>query len=168
MDDSLPHDNADLLNRIQSEWWVLLETMASLDERQLALAGEGQWTVKDHLAHLAAWEDYLLRHHFQGYPSEVVLETGRAAIESFDENVMNAVLQERNRHLTIQEITRRLEIAHAQVMAVLAEKEFDELLKPDPTDDIVSRPLLESIVYNTYEHYQEHLKTIRKIICIPC
>jgi len=160
----LPLDKADLLERIHREWSALLQTIEYLSHEQMTRPGAGRWSIYDHVAHLTDWERYLVRHHLRGCPSHDVLQIDPALLQPFDEDRINAILHERHRSRTVVEVMEDMHRTHAEVVAALETVGDSALENPGPADDLVSRPLLESIVYNTYEHYQEHLKAIWSIV----
>ena len=45
---------------IEKGWSALTALVDSLGPGDLELKGDGQWAVKDHLAHIAAWEQSLI------------------------------------------------------------------------------------------------------------
>ena len=50
-----------LLDNIQAEYNRLESLLAPLSEEQLTTPGvNGPWSIKDNIAHLTAWQDYLL------------------------------------------------------------------------------------------------------------
>ena len=49
-----------LLERVDTSWNELSELVAKLGPDGLARTGPDGWAVKDHLAHVAAWEHSLL------------------------------------------------------------------------------------------------------------
>ncbi len=58
-----PEDKDELLERIQRQWAAQERPIGGLGDPQLTTrAQDGGWSVKDHLAHLAAWEQRLLAH----------------------------------------------------------------------------------------------------------
>ena len=50
-------EKAILLQRIEASWASLDELTAELTQAQRTTAGPDGWSVKDHLAHLALWDD---------------------------------------------------------------------------------------------------------------
>ncbi len=156
-----PKTKDELLERIQVNWAALIEEVNQLSTDQLEYAQPGQWSVKDHLAHLAAWERYLVQHHFLGQPSHIVLKVDPGELVNFNEDRMNAIFQIRFHKDPPDWVLAELQAAHEETLQTLESGRFEDWLMPGRYDDLVNRPLLESIVSNTYEHYQEHLKTIR-------
>ncbi len=159
----MPQDRAELLIRIRRGWSTLLQEVADLALDQMLRAAPGEWSIKDHLAHLAAWERYLLLHHLQGHPSTEVLQISAAEAAAFDIDRMNAILRERSREQPADEVFAELHRNHARLLAALETLDEAALAHPGPADDLVDRPLVESIAGNTYEHYPEHLAAMRAL-----
>jgi hypothetical protein len=61
--DTFPATKAELMARIEREWAVLQALLAQVSEEQMEAPGADGWSVKDQVAHLAAWERHLLLHH---------------------------------------------------------------------------------------------------------
>ncbi len=163
-DTSIPRDGADLKARIDAAWTALLATVEPLTAEQMSRHSAGAWSVKDNLAHLAEWEQFMLGYHLRGEPPHAVMQMDRATFEQLDEDGINAVLYNRNKDRPAAEVLEGLKRSHAQVMSVLQQTSFADLMKPHFPDDPQRRPLLNWVAGNTYEHYAEHRAGIEKII----
>lgn len=160
---SLPKDKAELTNRIQREWSALLRTVENLSYGQMTRPGPGGWSVKDNLAHLSEWEQFLLRNQFQGHRPDEALQVNRATLEQSNEDLLNAILFERNRDRSLSDILADLHDTHAQLLAALEQMPGSDLTKLTYAIGPEARPVIVWVVYNTYEHYEEHRKTIQAI-----
>lgn len=160
----LPKDQADLLNRIQSEWSLLMSAVEPVSPEQMSRPGDGGWSIKDNLAHLAAWEQFMLRHYLQGEPTYEAMQIDEATLKNLDENGINDVLFRRNQPRSAAEVMSGLKQTHEQVVNELNRTPFSRLMSPVSADDPQKRPLMLWITGNTYEHYLEHRKTIEKMI----
>jgi len=161
---SLPKDKADLLVRIQREWSALMQTIEALTAGQMTISGTGGWSVKDNLAHLAAWEQFMLRCHLQGEPAHETLQIDKTTLKGLDENGVNAVLYERNKDRSAADVFDGLKRSHEQIQAALERIPFTDLMKPHYADDPEQRPLINWVIGNTYDHYQEHRRAIETIV----
>jgi len=157
---STPQDKADLLERIQAEWSALLRCIEPLSEAQLTRPGPGGWSVKDNLAHLTAWEQFMLRHYLHGQPAHAAMQMDAATYAGLDEDGLNAVLHERGRGRAVADVLADLHGTHQQVVATLEGTAFAELMHP-LAGDVQGRPVLAWVTGNTYEHYYEHRLTIQ-------
>jgi uncharacterized protein (TIGR03083 family) len=155
----------DLLERIRSSRAALDQAVGQLSERQLATPGpDGGWTVKDHLAHLAAWEHKLLA-MIQGQPGYVGLQVDAATYEQSNIDELNAILHERFKALSPAAALAESRQAYEQLMATIEALPAVDLGAPyapdDPDDD---RRMIDGIIDNTYDHYDEHRAAIEQIL----
>jgi hypothetical protein len=154
-----PKDKAELMARIEAEWAALLARIEGRSEEQMAVPDAGGWSAKDNLAHIAAWERILWLHHLQQVPTHEALQVDAAAIAGLDTDGLNAFLIERDRGRPLNDVLDDLHRTHRELMARLAEIPYADLLQPHFED--ASMPLMQWVVWDTYEHYQEHGAAIR-------
>ena len=145
--------------RIASEWAALQDVIGRLSEVQLTRPGrDGGWSIKDHVAHITGWEEYLLG-VLAHDPAHRAFGLDAATFETLDTDGLNARLYERSRHLPLQEVLVASKRTHQRVLESLAAVSDDDLgktiaaLAGDPSD---SRTLVWKVAANTYEHYAEH------------
>ena len=143
-----PTNTTELLTRIETEWDQLLAVVDQLSPAALTVPAEDGWSPKDQLAHLAHWEQWLLRHHMAGEPAHDVMQVDAQLLE---ERSLAAVLEELHR-------------GHAQVVNTLTALPFADLLRPRYADDPEARPLLGWVAGDTYEHYQEHREILARLL----
>ena len=159
-----PKDKTELLGRIQREYNLLLQTVQKLSPEQATRLGSSGWSVKDNLAHLAAWEQLMLRSYLGGQPQHELLEMDEEQFAKLDEDGINAVFHERNKDFPPEEVLRGLEQSHTQVIETLENIPFEELLQVRYPEDPEQRPILDWVIGNTYEHYREHRRYIEEIL----
>jgi hypothetical protein len=150
------------MQRIEQDWTELMNLVGRLSEAQLEIPLDDGWSVKDHLAHLAAWERHLLLAHLQGRPVAESLGIDEATAAQDDTDALNEIIYRRNQPRPANEILAELRQTHAQVVAVLAQTPFERLMQPPYPDR--PNPLLDWVIGNTYEHYQEHGATIQALL----
>jgi uncharacterized damage-inducible protein DinB len=146
-------DRSALMERIGRSWDELQRAVDDLDEGRLTVAGPEGWSVKDHLAHLARWEQYLLA-VLEGREARAVL--GLEDGQERDEDAENAALQRRDAGLTAAEARRLLADAHASVVARL-----------ETLDDADLERRLRMIQGNTCDHFEEHRAWIGELLSAP-
>jgi len=164
-----PRDMPELLDRVERSRSALKQTYAHLDDAQMTAPGaDGGWSVKDHLAHLAAWEAgiaALLRRQ----PRWAAMGLDDAIVRQNDEAGVNAIIDRRNKDRALPDVLADFEQAHRDLRAALDQLAFDDLLKtyshyqPDEPGAGNGRPILAWIAGNTYEHYAEHENWIRAV-----
>jgi hypothetical protein len=164
IDPSMPKSKEELLELIYRDWSSLLAFIEKTSETQMIYSNQGEWSIKDNLAHLATWENFLLLHHLQGLPPAEVLKIGWEKLRQLNEDQINAIIWDRHKDQSLTDIIDEMKDMHAQVIAALEEMDFEELKKTDKIESLITRPILESVVCNTYEHYQEHLMTMYRMV----
>ena len=155
--DQLPQNTTELLQQIDQDWTQLMNAVAALTVEQVITPNADGWTVKDHLAHLAHWEQWLLRYHLNGEPAHSILEVDAEEITEFQVDQINELVRQRSRSRPLDETLHDLHETHAQVVTTLTAMPFDKLLQPRYADEPDKGPTLNWVIGNTYEHYQEHL-----------
>jgi hypothetical protein len=155
-DSARPKDKTELMQRIEREWTALLLTVERLSPERMTAPDAGGWSPKDNLAHLTAWEQFMIRYHLKGEAPHLVMQVDEATYEGLGDDEMNAILFERNRGRTVEQVLRDLHSSHSQVIAELEETAFADLLKQRDADDPNRRPVIDGVIGNTYDHYREH------------
>lgn len=158
---TLPQTKAELLARMAQGWSAFEQALGRLSETQLTTPGpDGGWAVKDHLAHLAAWERGIAA-LLQRQPRWAAMGLGEAAISHLDEAGVNDLIYRQNKERPLAEVQADFHEAHRQMLAALERLSEAELFKPyayyqGEADGDDTRPIIGWIVGNTYEHYAEH------------
>jgi hypothetical protein len=140
-----------LLNKIDKAWTDLQESYAGLSAAQLAAPGaNGDWSVKDILAHVTTWEEETLEYlpliAAGGTPPRY------ASLGGLD--AFNAQKMAQKRDVAPEEVLRQLAAVHARLrdyVQSVPEEHF--------TRDTRFRRRLR---YDTYSHYPEHARMIRE------
>jgi hypothetical protein len=158
-DDIQPTSMAALRERIGREWDALQTLIQRLSEAELTRPGpDGGWSIKDHVAHLTGWEDYLLR-VLNHEPAHAAFGVDAATFETLDTDGVNARLYERSRHDSLAKVLDASKATHQRVLTALEALRDEDLsttmaeFGDDPGDE---RTVLEKIAVNTYEHDAEH------------
>ncbi len=167
MNDDATLDKDELLDRMQAGWDDLNTYVDSLTDQQLTGPTDAAgWTVKDHLIHLAVWEDSvfallegLARHDYAG--------VDQAIWESGDFDRINAVIQQRFRNMPVDAMKRTHADVHTRLVRKIESLSDADLHRPysyyQPTsthdDEVIGW-----IIGNSYEHYDEHRPWIDAIL----
>jgi uncharacterized protein (TIGR03083 family) len=159
-------EKAELLERISSARATLDQAIAALSEPQLAAPGpDGGWSVKDHLAHLTAWEHKLLA-MIQGQPGYLGLQIDAATYASSNLDELNAILHARFQSLgaaaALDEARQSYRQLVAGIEALPAAALSGRYAPADDPED--ARRVIDGIANNTYEHYDEHRAAIEQIV----
>lgn len=160
----VPGSKSELMTAIELEWKLLMETVAKLDEAKMTMPDAGGWSPKDNLAHLAEWLNLLMGHHMERRPAHEVFGVPEEATRGWNMEVINPILFERNKSRPAQDVLDGLKSAYAALTAKLEAMSFDDLLAPRHPQDLEKRPLILWVLGDTTEHFEEHRKTIEKMI----
>ena len=163
-DNSLPGTKAELIFQIDHEWSKLMDVVGQLSTEQMLTPDEGGWTPKDNLAHLTVWMNILLGYHLDRRPAHEVAGVTPEQAADWDFEVMNPIFFERHRHEPVEQVLDELNQAYEQVRARLDSMSFEDLMKPRREDDPEKRPILNWILGDTSEHFEEHRETIEKML----
>jgi hypothetical protein len=150
---------ANFLAALQAGWDDLDAFLTRLSERQLTqLTDAAGWTVKDHVIHMAVWEDSmnaLLEHQSRQQRMGIDDDTW----ENGNTDQVNALIQQQHKNLAWDEVQHQYQAIHQRFIANIQALADADLLRPygdyDSTWD--SRdPVLASLVGNSFGHYAEH------------
>ena len=164
---SWPQTSADLLARVAGGWTALADLITPLDVAALTTPGAaGGWTVKDHLAHLHAWERKLLA-VLRGQPAYVGLAMDATTYTAANLDAINALLDARYKSWSFTDLWTAAQQTHTDLIAALDTLQDSDLHGPYPSDDPsdpTPRHLVQGIVDNTYGHYAEHCGWIQELL----
>ncbi|MFN2543107.1 MAG: DinB family protein [Actinomycetota bacterium] len=146
----------DFLNRIRSERARLDEVLSRIPDDSMTTAPDGGWSVKDQLAHLAAWQQMALM-RLTGGDQDAVL--GWTAEETRDKDIdaVNDRVFELNRDRSLEDVRGEFRGSFDQLCAAverLDDAELTSLWLPGSPDRGTREQM---IAANTFEHYEEHL-----------
>lgn len=155
-----------LLRRIGEAYEELQRVVNALDENSISQSiGGGEWTVKDLLAHLASWEDILVRFHIGGLAFDEVIGMEGAVYRHTPYDEINEHLFMRHQGLTFEAAMGYWTEIHSRLLGELDVFPEDQLHQPHPqlsSGKAAGLNWIDYIVANTYEHYEEHLASLLK------
>lgn len=143
-DTSEASTSQELLARIEKGWTHFRSAVAAAGLPALEERTSAGWTYKELLAHIAAWEETIPpRLAAEGFPYAVG-----------DADAFNAAAAASARERRPAEVVRRLDLAHAALVAAvgrIADRDIGE-----PTDFLAG---------NSYDHYEEHRDEL--LVAVP-
>ena len=153
------------MQKIESSWDELVGLVNQIHEAGgLTKVGSDGWSVKDHLAHVAAWEHSLLA-LVDGEDREQAM----GLAEPLDGiEAINEAIRKIHQGDTPDEALGYFRDSHAKMIAALDKLTDADLQKPyrhfQPSEPDENRPVAGWVAGNTYEHYAEHIDWINHLI----
>ena len=164
-----PQTKAELLPRITTSRAALDDLLAGLSDDQIVARGPGGgWSIKDHLAHLTAWEagiDALLKRE----PRYAAMGIDAATFRG-PEGTLNAIIHERAKDLSLEDVRSAFVDTQRELLDALSNLTDADLLKtyshyqPDEPGQDSGDPIVDWIVGNTCDHYDEHRAWIEALV----
>ncbi len=158
---------ANLLEAMQNGWNDFNRFLDTLTNHDVTdPADDVGWTVKDHVAHILAWEN-AMNALLQKLPLRVTLGVDRETWDRGDIDRINAEIWQHNQDLTWAVVRRKFEQIHQELVGRVRQLNDADLQRPyadfapESTDQ---NPVLDSLVGNTIGHYAEHLPWIKAIV----
>ncbi len=164
MAERLPRNTAELLSVIEADWKALLQVAQGLTPEQMTTPDAGGWSPKDNLAHLAAWMKYMKDSYLHKMPGYEAMGIEAAKFKQLDEAGINAVLFERNRHRSTEDVMAGLRSTYADVVETLEATPFTDLMKPLRESGPDKRLIIDSVLDNTSRHFHEHRENIQRAV----
>ncbi len=152
-------EKAELLRRIQAGYEQLEALLAPLSTVQMTDPSvNGPWSVKDNIAHLTVWQNYLLD-QLQGILTNTKPPEFMPGISSEDE--INAHIFQQNKDRPVAAVLADFRASYQRVLAALQQMSEEALNAPSPWSTS-GNPIWPFIVGNSYGHYEEHGEIIRR------
>jgi len=160
-----PMTKARFLETLQAErsaWEALLDEVG--EERVSEPGAAGDWSVKDIIAHVTAYERGLVEWLEAASRGEAVTFD---LLDHPDLDYRNAVIYAENRDRPLEEVLRASEAVFRRLLARVEALPEEDLLDPGRTAWFVEprwkqrRALWECIADDSYRHYHQHVPGIR-------
>lgn len=164
-----PQNTSELLQRLREARAELDTLLDSLTDEQFTRSRDaGDWTVKDHVLNLALWERSIIN-LLRGMPRSAALGVDDDTFLELDEHGLNAIMVAEWRERPTREVLALYRDTHQETLHVLDSLSWDDLqqpcahFQPDQPGEPDLRPVLDVVLSNTANHYDEHRPWIAAI-----
>lgn len=147
-------DKMELLNRIESARAEFEAALMEVTKDSVSI--DENWSVKDLLAHIGFWEHrviYLLGTLQKGEEIKPI------NADSIDE--VNAAAVAEHRERPYAEVRKWEADAYRDMLGLISAASEDDLFSGDRFAWTKGKPFVNWIAGNSYEHYEEHLPSLR-------
>ncbi len=150
-----------LLARIGERWLQLEAIVASFPADRRESPGPDGWSLKDHVAHVTAWERSLLA-LLRGEDRAAAVGLDRAFYDAHETDILvNAAIRDLHLADPFDSALEDFAATHREVLALLDGLDDSALSLPyshyQPEDlPYNERPVIGWIAGNTFEHFEEH------------
>lgn len=170
MDEKRVTTKAELMQHIERDWERLSALLDKLSPFQFTEIKNAEgWTVKDHVAHMAAWEKSAIaflqsipRHRGLGVPEDIY--------SSRDVERINADIYQTHADDPPEVVRARLIDTHQQMLQILSRLTDEDLMKPysdylpDERRDGEGPPAINFIYGATAHHFRTHQRWIEEML----
>lgn len=150
-----------IIEHVDSSWNELRKLVEGLSPTQLKLPS-GEWAIKDHLVHVAAWEQSLLA-LIEGRDRQVAMGVSEADHET---DAINEAVFTLHHNDAPDQVLADFRKSHEKLIAALRTLSDADLQRPyshyQPDTPDETRPVIAWVGGNTFEHYDEHAGWIKK------
>jgi hypothetical protein len=147
----------ELLDQIRFERGLLEGTLERLTHAQMLLPGvDGEWTVKDALAHISTWERWMIR-----WINTLLRGEKPDTKEPWDVDQMNAETYRRVKEFPLADVLEEFRKSYWDSL-VLAEQLTEQQLQTNYPDTWPMGLLWTGIAANMNWHYKDHREDIQK------
>jgi hypothetical protein len=153
---------AELLEKMRTGWNELLAFIATLTPEQMSTPTDAAgWTMKDHLMHLAVWQEgvYAL---LEGRDRAAAMGVPQDVWDRFEFDEINAVIQQKHRDKTVAEVLQHLHAVKDKFHAKVEGLTEEELARPNPASPAGTQ-MIQYVQGDSYAHYAEHIPWMRAI-----
>jgi hypothetical protein len=142
---------SEVLLRIRDERRALERVLARVTHQQMLLPGvSGEWSIKDTLAHISAWERNMIR-----WIGSLLREEYPDTPDPYEVDRINAGIHEQVRDKPLAEVLAEFRESYHGALS-LAESLSEEQLQIEVNNTWPHGPLWLGVAANMNYHYQEH------------
>jgi hypothetical protein len=155
-----PTTKTELLHEMQSGYTAFEALVASLSAEQLTAPGvNGEWSIKDILAHIAAWQARAA-HTLEAVSRNEKPWDEQSVTTEEDMHLFNAKTFAANQALPLDQIWSDFRASYERLLAATEALSEADLFEPLRFAWMDGNPLRRIVEDNTFGHYPEHIVMI--------
>ncbi len=162
-----PQNRAELLAVIAISWNACIALIDALTPEQWTSATDGQgWTVKDHVAHVTAWENVVTEVFRSGSPQYATLQISEAEWAAGGIDGADVVIHASKAGQSLRRVQNNRDVTHARIVSILTELPEEELQRSFSAFGAVDadRPVLEEMMDYLVGRYDDLYASITAIV----
>ncbi len=153
-------DKNEILTKMRDYETTINNLIATTSAEQLTQTrGEDGWSLKDVLAHMAAWQELCASWIDMVMRGETPPQTTTFSDETI--NQMNENFYDTNKNRPLNEVIGFFRQSHEQLLNVVNALTDDDINEPNRFAWRAGRPLLAFIAGNSFGHFEEHADSLR-------
>ena len=154
-------DKASILDELRSKYAALEAILAPLDKAQMTTPGViGNWSIKDILAHITAWQHRLLTWLHAARHNQKPTISGPDSEEEMDR--LNEQFYQENKSRPLADVLGNFRSSYLQIMEAVQAIPEEDLIDPHRFAWLNGDSLRQLVAGDTYDHYQEHQQQIEE------
>lgn len=152
-------DKTRILEEIHTKYAALEEILTPLADTQMTVAGvNGDWSIKDVLAHITAWHHRLLIWLRAASQNEDPAISGPDSDDEMDR--LNEQFYKENKSRPLDDVLTDFRTSYLQILDMVQVLDNEDLTNPHRFAWTKGNPLWYLVAGDTYDHYQEHQQQI--------
>jgi hypothetical protein len=156
-------NKAALLEKMNCGYAAFQTLLAVLGEAQMTRAGvNGGWSIKDVLTHLTAWQRAMMDRLQAAARNEKPTLTVDLTDEEIDR--LNEQFYQEGKARPLVEVLTDFRTTYLQIVEVVQALPWEDLADAHRFAWQNGIPLWRYVAGDTYEHYQEHIESIREFL----
>lgn len=155
-----PTTKAELLASVSSSYNAFEMFLSPLTQEQLLTPGVNEtWSIKDNIAHIAAWHQRSLA-YLQAAAQKRVPQHLPEALDEGGVDRVNEQFYQENKDRSLNQVLQEFRTSYIEVVGAVQALSQEELFDPDRFSWMKGTPLWQIVTGNTSDHYQEHTEII--------
>ena len=145
---------------MRAKYAALEEILTPLDDTQMTTAGvNGDWSIKDIMAHITSWHHRLLGQLHVAMRNEKPTLPGITTDEEM--HMLNEQFYQENKTRPLSEVLNDFHTSYRQIVESVQSMNEEDLIDPQRFAWMRGDPLWYLVAGDTYEHYLEHSQPIK-------